>query len=72
MGPKVDLLDVSMDRDIIFGWLPCLEPPTSGVHSAEQVADEELLLDYRLSPGLSSRPGWYFPVSTEEEDRRWA
>ena len=40
--------------------------------SAEQVADEELLLDYRLSPGLSSRPGWYYPVNSEEEDRRWA
>ena len=35
-----------------------------------QVAEEELLLNYRLSPGMS-RPAWYTPVDEEEERRRW-
>ncbi|KAK9838450.1 hypothetical protein WJX81_000079 [Elliptochloris bilobata] len=46
--------------------------PSLALVALREVADEEVLLDYRLSPGLSSRPGWYFPVNTEEEDRRWA
>ena len=38
--------------------------PSLALVALRPVADEELLLDYRLSPGLSSRPGWYHPVST--------
>ncbi|KAK9790327.1 hypothetical protein WJX73_009725 [Symbiochloris irregularis] len=35
-----------------------------------EVANEELLLNYRLSPYVS-RPSWYAPVDEEEEQRRW-
>lgn len=51
-------------------------------HEAQQVlglalvalrplCDEELLLNYRLSPHVQ-RPAWYVPVDAEEEQRRWA
>jgi len=46
--------------------------PSLALVALRPVADEELLLDYRLSPGLSSRPGWYHAINTEEEERRWA
>ena len=59
-------------RPLVDGWASYLVPTTVDIQPREQVADEELLLDYRLSPGLSSRPGWYFPVNPEEEERRWA
>ncbi|KAI8474616.1 MAG: hypothetical protein J3K34DRAFT_465451, partial [Monoraphidium minutum] len=32
---------------------------------------EEVVFNYRLSPGLG-RPRWYVSVDEEEEDRRWA
>lgn len=35
-----------------------------------EVSNEELLLNYRLSPYVS-RPSWYTPVDEEEEQRRW-
>jgi hypothetical protein len=34
-------------------------------------AGDEVLFNYRLSPGLG-RPPWYHPVDEHEEDRRWA
>lgn len=34
-------------------------------------AGEEVVFNYRLSPGLG-RPAWYVPVDEVEEDRRWA
>lgn len=33
--------------------------------------DEELLLNYRLSTHVS-RPEWYHPVDSAEDQRRWA
>ena len=38
--------------------------------TTRKVSDEELLLDYRLSPGVE-RPNWYSPADPEEESRRW-
>ena len=35
------------------------------------IANEELLLNYRLSPGLK-QPDWYHPVDAAEDRRRWA
>lgn len=37
----------------------------------QDLSDEELLLNYRLSPGMS-RPDWFRPVDEEEDRRRWA
>jgi hypothetical protein len=51
--------------------------PGVALQSAALVATEdlangdELLLDYRLSPGVD-RPAWYHPVSSTEEQRRWS
>ena len=35
------------------------------------LADEELLLDYRMNPH-HPRPAWYFPVDPLADARRWA
>ena len=37
----------------------------------EPVKDEELFLNYRLSPHVT-RPPWYVPVDDKEDHRRWA
>jgi hypothetical protein len=39
--------------------------------TSRDVADEELFLDYRLSPELH-RPDWYHSPNEEEERRRWS
>lgn len=39
--------------------------------AVRDIEDEELLLNYRLSPGLA-RPAWYTPVDAAEDQRRWA
>ncbi|KAK3235068.1 hypothetical protein CYMTET_54710 [Cymbomonas tetramitiformis] len=39
--------------------------------AARELKDEELFLNYRLSPG-TYRPDWYHVVDGEEESRRWA
>jgi len=33
---------------------------------------EEIVFDYRLSPGMLGRPVWYEPCDEAAEDRRWA
>jgi hypothetical protein len=33
---------------------------------------EEVVFDYRLSPGMLGRPSWYVPCDEGGEDRRWA
>jgi hypothetical protein len=33
---------------------------------------EEVVFDYRLSPGMLGRPSWYVPCDEASEDRRWA
>lgn len=33
--------------------------------------NEEILLNYRLSPHVS-RPSWYTPIDAEEDWRRWS
>lgn len=33
---------------------------------------EEVVFDYRLSPGMLGRPSWYVPCDEGAEDRRWA
>jgi hypothetical protein len=38
--------------------------------ATRDIEDEELLLNYRLSPGLE-RPEWYHAVDVSEERRRW-
>lgn len=38
--------------------------------ATQEVHNEELLLNYRLSPHVS-RPSWYTPVDDEEDRRRW-
>ena len=38
--------------------------------ATRKVADEELLLNYRLS-NVKRRPSWYFPVDEEEDRKRW-
>lgn len=41
--------------------------------SLRPLADgEEIVFDYRLSPGMLGRPSWYVPCDEEAEDRRWA
>jgi hypothetical protein len=35
------------------------------------IEDEEVLLNYRLSPHVP-RPAWYHPVDAQEDQRRWA
>ena len=37
----------------------------------KDIKDEELLLNYRLSPGALT-PDWYVPVDPAEAKRRWA
>lgn len=37
----------------------------------QDLSDEELLLNYRLSPGMS-RPDWFHSVDEDEDRRRWA
>ena len=39
--------------------------------TSREVADEELFLDYRLSPDIG-RPSWYHSPDEEEELRRWS
>lgn len=39
--------------------------------ATREIEDEELLLNYRLSPGLE-RPSWYTPVDRAEDNRRWS
>ena len=39
--------------------------------AGRDIKDEELLLNYRLSPGAST-PDWYVPVDPVEAKRRWA
>ena len=39
--------------------------------ASRDIKDEELLLNYRLSPGAST-PDWYVPVDPLEAKRRWA
>ncbi|BDA51210.1 hypothetical protein COCOBI_18-0870 [Coccomyxa sp. Obi] len=39
--------------------------------ATREIEDEELLLNYRLSPGLE-RPSWYTPVDQAEDSRRWS
>ena len=39
--------------------------------ASRDIENEELLLNYRLSPG-AERPDWYTPVDAVEEKRRWA
>ena len=34
------------------------------------IEDEEILLNYRLSPGMK-HPDWYQAVDAAEEQRRW-
>lgn len=34
------------------------------------LADEEILMNYRLSTHLE-RPAWYHPVDNAEDERRW-
>lgn len=38
--------------------------------ATRELHNEELLLNYRLSPHVS-RPSWYTPVDAEEDQRRW-
>ncbi len=51
-------------------------PKPEVVHGLALVAlrdlqDEELFLNYRLSPHVS-QPDWYWPVDADENKRRWA
>ena len=39
--------------------------------ASRDIKDEELLLNYRLSPGAAF-PDWYEPVDPVEAKRRWA
>jgi len=39
--------------------------------STRPLQDEELFIDYRLTPGFE-RPLWYEPVDPEEDERRWS
>ena len=39
--------------------------------ASRDLENEELLLNYRLSPG-AERPDWYTPVDPAEEKRRWS
>ena len=39
--------------------------------ASRDIENEELLLNYRLSPG-AERPDWYSPVDSVEDKRRWA
>ena len=39
--------------------------------ASRDIENEEVLLNYRLSPG-AERPEWYTPVDPVEEKRRWA
>lgn len=40
--------------------------------ASRDLDNEELLLNYRLSPGAGEKPDWYSPVDPKEEKRRWA
>lgn len=39
--------------------------------ASRDIENEELLLNYRLSPG-AERPDWYSQVDSVEDKRRWA
>ena len=39
--------------------------------ASRDIKDEELLLNYRLSPGAAT-PDWYVPIDPVEAKRRWA
>jgi len=39
--------------------------------ASRNIANEEVLLNYRLSPG-AEKPDWYTTVDPVEEKRRWA
>jgi hypothetical protein len=44
-----------------------------GLVALRPLADgEEVVFDYRLSPGMLGRPSWYVPCDEHAEDRRWA
>jgi hypothetical protein len=44
-----------------------------GLVALRPLADgEEVVFDYRLSPGMLGRPSWYVPCDEQAEDRRWA
>ncbi len=45
--------------------------PGLALVATRDLEDEELFLNYRLSPHVP-RPDWYSPVDAEEERRRWA
>lgn len=47
--------------------LPCL-----ALVALRSIADEEVLLNYRLNPSLPSLPPWYHSVDEEEDRRRWS
>lgn len=48
-------------------------PDSSALYflSCRDLGDEEIFLNYRLTPHVT-RPDWYTPVDEEEERRRWA
>ncbi len=56
--------DPSQDPDV--GLLPML-----ALVATREIADEEILLNYRLSNYIA-RPAWYNPVDAAEDKRRWA
>jgi hypothetical protein len=39
--------------------------------ASKEIRDEEVLLNYRLSPHVK-RPDWYHPVDADEDKRRWS
>lgn len=45
--------------------------PTLVFVALRDLKDEEIFLNYRLSPHVA-RPSWYIPVDTDEEWRRWS
>ena len=45
--------------------------PSLVLVATHAIEDEEVLLNYRLSPHVP-RPAWYHPVDAQEEHRRWA
>ena len=49
---------------------PLVAMPSLALLATRDLKDEELFLDYRLSPNIE-RPPWYVPVDANEEIRRW-
>lgn len=45
--------------------------PTIVFVAIRDLLNEEIFLNYRLSPHVS-RPSWYTPIDTEEDWRRWS